>query len=71
MPVRFATSEIRAIESAARVSNQSVSEWVRGTLRRALQEIVPVANQVAGSRGNDARRIRAGRRNFASKPESM
>ena len=71
MPVRFAASETRAIESAARVSSQSVSEWVRSTLRRALQEIVPVANQVGGSRGNDARRIRAGRRNFASKPKSV
>jgi hypothetical protein len=71
MPVRFAASEMRAIESAARVSSQSVSEWVRSTLRRALQEIVPVANQVDGSRGNDARRIRAGRRNLASKPESI
>jgi hypothetical protein len=67
--VRFAASEIRAIESAAKVRNQSVSEWVRGILRNSLQDIVPVANQVQGSRSNDARRIREGRRNLASKSE--
>jgi hypothetical protein len=71
MPVRFAASEIRAIESAAKVSNKSVSEWVRGILRDALQEIVPTANQIEGSRSNDARRIREGRRNLDSKSEPI
>ena len=68
VPVRFTASEIRAIESAARVNNQSVSEWVRGILRNSLGDTVQVANQTQGSRSNDARRIRAGRRSFTSKP---
>jgi hypothetical protein len=64
MPVRFAASEIRAIESAARVNNQTVSEWVRGVIRNALQVTVPLANDKKGSRSNDPRRIREGRRSF-------
>lgn len=64
MPVRFAASELRAIESAARVSGQSVSEWVRGVIRNTLRSVVPVANEAQGSRANDPRRIREGRRSF-------
>jgi hypothetical protein len=64
VPVRFAASEIRAIESAARVQNQSVSEWVRSMLRNALDGTVPLANEAQGSRSNDARRIREGKRNL-------
>jgi hypothetical protein len=70
MPVRFAASEIRAIESAARVSNQSVSEWVRGVLRKSLQESVQIANQAQGSRSNDPRRIREGKRSFDANHEA-
>ena len=70
MPVRFAASELRAVESAAKVSNQSVSEWVRGVLRNALQSVVPVANQTQGSRSNDPRRIREGKRSFEANPEA-
>jgi hypothetical protein len=66
VPVRFSASEIRAIESAARVNGQSVSEWVRSILRNALQDTVPVANQMQGSRSNDPRRIREGKRSFDS-----
>jgi hypothetical protein len=64
MPVRFAASEIRAIESAARVNKQTVSEWVRGIIRSALQSTVPMANETKGSRSNDPRRIREGRRSL-------
>lgn len=67
--VRFTASELRAIESAARVTNQSVSEWVRGVLRNSLQDTVPLANETQGSRSNDPRRIRAGRRSFDSNSE--
>ena len=70
MPVRFTASEIRAIESAAKVSNQSVSEWVRTMLRNALRDIVPAANQALGSRSNDPRRIREGRRSLDSNSEA-
>jgi hypothetical protein len=66
MPVRFAAPEVRAIESAARISNQSVSEWVRGVLRDALKDSIPAANQALGSRNNDPRRIREGRRSFVA-----
>ena len=62
--VRFTASEIRAIESAARVSGQSVSEWIRGLVRNSLQGITPMANLTQGSSSNDPLRIRAGRRSF-------
>lgn len=39
--VRFTASEIRAIDSAARVSGQSVSEWIRGLVRNSLYAITP------------------------------
>lgn len=70
MPVRFTASEIRAIDSVAKISNQSVSEWVRGILRNALRDTIPLANKSQGSRSNDARRIRAGRRDLTSTSEN-
>jgi hypothetical protein len=66
MPVRFTAAELRAIESAARVNNKSVSGWVRGVIQEALAAALPKANQMLGSRDNDPRRIREGQRNFAA-----
>ena len=36
VPLRFAADRIKAVESAARAKNQSVSEWVRSTIDAAL-----------------------------------
>jgi hypothetical protein len=36
VPVRFAADRIKAVEAAARVSGQTVSEWVRSTIDAAL-----------------------------------
>jgi predicted HicB family RNase H-like nuclease len=36
VPVRFAPDDLKAIEAAAKSKNQSVSEWIRSTLRAAL-----------------------------------
>jgi predicted HicB family RNase H-like nuclease len=36
VPVRFAADDLKAIEAAAKSKNQSVSEWIRGTLDAAL-----------------------------------
>jgi hypothetical protein len=36
VPVRFATDRLRAVESAAKAKNQTVSEWVRSTIDAAL-----------------------------------
>jgi hypothetical protein len=33
--VRFAASDIKAVEEAAKANNQTVSEWVRSTLLTA------------------------------------
>ena len=33
--VRFAASDIKAVETAAKAKNQTVSEWVRSTLLSA------------------------------------
>jgi hypothetical protein len=36
VPVRFTTDDLKAMESAARAHNQSVSEWIRSTLNAAI-----------------------------------
>jgi hypothetical protein len=37
VPVRFTAEDIRAIDAAAKASNQSVSEWVRSTIHATIQ----------------------------------
>jgi predicted HicB family RNase H-like nuclease len=37
VPVRFAPEDIRAVEEAAKASNQTVSEWIRSKLNAAIQ----------------------------------
>lgn len=41
VPVRFNPQDIKRIESAARASDQTVSEWIRSTLNAAMQEVRP------------------------------
>jgi hypothetical protein len=36
VPVRFAADVLKAIETAAKAKNQTVSEWIRSTLDAAL-----------------------------------
>ena len=36
VPVRFAADSIKAVESAAKANNQTVSQWVRSTIDAAL-----------------------------------
>ena len=36
VPVRFRRTDLKAIEAAARDKNQTVSEWVRSTIRASL-----------------------------------
>jgi uncharacterized protein (DUF1778 family) len=38
VPVRFTADERRAVEGAAKASNQTVSEWIRSTLHAAIQQ---------------------------------
>jgi len=38
VPVRFAPEDIRAVETAAKASNQTVSEWIRSTLNAAISK---------------------------------
>jgi hypothetical protein len=37
VPIRFNPADIKRIESAARASQMTVSEWVRGTLAAAME----------------------------------
>lgn len=37
VPVRFNADDLKRIELAARASNKTVSEWIRGTLAMALE----------------------------------
>jgi hypothetical protein len=36
VPIRFNASDLKRIESAARARQQSVSEWIRGTVAAAM-----------------------------------
>ena len=36
VPVRFKADDLKTIEAAARAKNQTVSEWVRSTIRATL-----------------------------------
>jgi hypothetical protein len=36
VPVRFAPDDLKAITAAAKSSKQTLSEWIRGTLRAAI-----------------------------------
>jgi predicted HicB family RNase H-like nuclease len=35
--IRFASEQIEAITAAAKARNQTVSQWIRGTLNAAIQ----------------------------------
>jgi len=37
VPVRFKPDDLRAIEAAAKASNQTISEWVRSTIHATIQ----------------------------------
>ena len=37
VPVRFKAEDLKAMEAAAKASNQTVSEWVRSTIHATLQ----------------------------------
>ena len=37
VPVRFNTADLKRIESAARASQKTVSEWIRGAITTAME----------------------------------
>ena len=38
VPVRFTTDDLKAMAAAAKIKNQSVSEWIRGTISATLND---------------------------------
>jgi hypothetical protein len=50
VPVRFATEGIRKIESAAKASNEKVSEWIRRSLEEA--QVVKVMVRITDAAEN-------------------
>lgn len=38
VPVRFNQGDIRRIEQAARASQKTISEWIRGTVAAAIEK---------------------------------
>ena len=38
VPVRFNADDLKAIESAAKIEKQTVSEWIRSTLNAAINK---------------------------------
>jgi hypothetical protein len=47
--VRLATSDIKAVEAAAKAKNQTVSEWIRSTIQAIIQ---PTRSDNANSQNN-------------------
>jgi hypothetical protein len=37
VPIRFNAADLKRIESVARASQQTVSEWIRGTVAAAME----------------------------------
>ena len=37
VPLRFTHDDLKAMAAAAKASNQTVSEWIRGTIQATLQ----------------------------------
>ena len=37
VPVRFTADDLKAMAAAAKAKDQSVSEWIRGTIQATLQ----------------------------------
>lgn len=37
VPVRFTADDLKAMEAAAKASDKSLSEWIRGTIHATLQ----------------------------------
>jgi hypothetical protein len=37
VPIRFNPSDLKRVESMARASQQTVSEWIRGTVAAAME----------------------------------
>jgi hypothetical protein len=37
VPIRFNAADLKRIESAARASQQTVSEWIRGTVAAVME----------------------------------
>jgi hypothetical protein len=58
VPVRFTGDDIKAMDTAARLSKQTLSEWIRNTIRVSLLNSLTATNQIQGSRSNDSREIR-------------
>jgi hypothetical protein len=76
--VRFTAQDTKAIEQAAKASNQTLSEWVRSNIHKLLANLEN-SNRDKGSRSNESRQIRKGLRelghrgglsNSPSSPES-
>jgi hypothetical protein len=38
VPIRFNSADLKRIESAAKASQKTVSEWIRGTVNAAMGE---------------------------------
>jgi len=39
VPVRFRQDDLKAIEAAAKASNQTVSEWIRSTIHATVRQV--------------------------------
>lgn len=56
--LRFNADDLRRVEIAAKIGNQSVSEWIRNAVNTALLQTLAISNQENGARSIESRRVR-------------
>lgn len=57
VPVRFTHDDLKEMTMAAKLTDQTVSHWIRSTIHNALQKLRE-ANEDQGSRSKESRQIR-------------
>jgi hypothetical protein len=56
--LRLSASDVKRIEAAAKVSKQTVSDWIRAAVNSALLQTLAISNQENGARSPESRRVR-------------
>ena len=58
VPIRFNAEDLKILTAAAKVSGQTISEWIRNAVSAALLQTLDRSNKEKGPRSPESRRIR-------------
>lgn len=58
VPIRFNAEDLKRVAAAAKIANQTVSDWIRGTVSATLLQTLATSNQENGARSPKSRQIR-------------